>query len=415
MSRVLPTKRLLGLGVMAAGAVVTEGLCGGVGKAVAGLLGGVCGNLFAGFLQPALGDDEPSPETLIKNHDLRLLVGLAIRDTILLSADQVPDRRALDTLADAARELWASEATAADTSYQPLDEEAVTQMFAGGDLGFAEMRALDEATWRTFIDTAASALGDDSNLEGPLRQAIAVRLHRDLPEMLRAKVKQDFDGGTAAEGRGYASLQLVMMGRILAAVEKVSERSAADLAGDGELIDQLRKLNDRLPERVEFHKTRLGGRERNILARTLDQINTLRPHLDKRLDEVLRALAAEGAASRSRDTKTHEQLVRILAVVAVLALVGVVGWMTLYRGQTEQRRQVGETDVKIREIADHLIAQSTRLEVENEDLKAELRAENEKLRGELEAALARVNKARQAGDPDAPDISRDPGQPMTLA
>ena len=404
MARMLPTRQLIGLGVMATGASVTGALCGPIGASLAAMLAGVCGDMFSGVLQPGLQEKDPSPETLIKNHDLRLLVGLAIKDTIELDAETSSNRRVVSKLADAAEALWQNEATAADTAYEPLDEESITRMFAQGDLDFQDAKALDEATWRGFIDTAASSLDDPSALDGPSRQRIAARLVTDLPQMLRAKVKQDFDGGTSAEGRGYASLQLVMMGRILAAVEKLSDRPAASLAAEGELIDQLRQLNGRLPERVEFHKTRLGGRERNILARTLDQINHLQPHLDKRLDDVLRAIAAEGASSRARDTKTHRHLVRILGAVAVLAVIGVVGWATLFKGQADHREQSVETGEKVDRIADHLIAQNTDLETENEDLRAQ-----------LTAALQRVDRARQAGDPDAPDIAADPRQQRTLA
>src|SRR5688500_822193 len=134
----LPTTRLLALGVGATGVALTGCLFGPVGGAVAGVVSGVMTNFFAALAQPGVDPPGDSPETLIRNHDLRLLIGVAIRDTILL---ETADAARAKSLATGAVELWMSESSAADAALAPLNEQAATEYFATDEIAFDRQTA----------------------------------------------------------------------------------------------------------------------------------------------------------------------------------------------------------------------------------------------------------------------------------
>jgi tetratricopeptide (TPR) repeat protein len=322
----LPVTRLIALGTAAAGVAVTGCAFGPVGGAVAGVVSGVLSNFFASLAQPGVDPPSPdTPESLIRNHDLRTLVGVAIRDCLLLETiDPVTSKK----LAAGAIELWMSESSATDTTLQPLDEPSAAGYFTTDEINFDKQTALDEPTWRTFLTTLAAAT--KTGLSNTLRDRLALSLHKKLPQMLRAVVKQDFTGNTEANGRGFASLQLVMMGKLVAGVEELLKR---DRPSD-DVLEQIRKFNERVPLELARHDARVKDpRERAVVSKVLEQINLLRPHLDKRLNEIQRAVAAEGQQTRKEVRGVDRKVVYVLGGIALLVVMGLAGWTLLNQGQ----------------------------------------------------------------------------------
>lgn len=329
----LPVGRLIALGTAASGVAVAGCMGGAVGGALAGVVGGVLTNYIADLTQhkfhPPSGD---TPETLIKNHDLRKLVGEAIRDTILL---ETIDPKPAGRLADQAVEHWMSDSAAGDSSLTPLSEQSVVSYFCTDDVSFDQQTALDVATWRTFLIrlTQVASISPDS----ALLDRLADSLHRKLPQMLRGIVKKDFTGDTEAKGRGYASLELVLLGRMVAGVDELLKR---DRPSD-ELLEQLKRFNERLPQAVERQNSRIKDpRERVVVSRVIEKINQLRPHLDKRLDELLHVVRSEGVKSRKEVRGVDRKVVYALVGIGLLVIMGLIGWASMEHKTNQIQQQI---------------------------------------------------------------------------
>jgi tetratricopeptide (TPR) repeat protein len=340
-----------------------------------------------------------SPESLIQNHDLRKLVGAAIRDVILLE-EQDPDRA--QRLASGAVELWMSEAAAADSTLEALSEQSASRFFETDELSFDKQTALDVPTWRSFLSTLAANTGAD--LPDALRARLAQSLHQKLPRMLLAIVKQDFTGETEAQGRGYASLHLVLLGKTLAGIDQLLQREGLSK----EMLEQLRQFNARAPEAVNRHDKRIKDpRERAALSRVLEQIHQLRPHIDRRLDALARAVAAEGVKTRAAVHGVDRKLVYVLTCIAAIVLVSLfTNW--LIGGLQSDTRQIQEDTAAIREssaatqavlapIVSQLMAQASARDQQIGSLTAEKAA----LKSQLEDAVRRLAEAGAAGDASA--------------
>ena len=335
MSQV-PVNKLLTLGVAASGSAIATAFFGqDVAGSLAGAAGGILQSLIAGSLQPWIDRKSESPESLIINQDLRRLVGDAIHDTILLHDSDSP---LVKKLASGAIDLWTSEATASDTNYSPLDETSVVELFNTPSMDFSNLRALDIPTWKRFIDTLVLNGSDD--IPESLRDRLATSLYERLPQMLRGKLKQDFEGNTETKGRGFASLHLAMMGRLLQCVDALLNRPQEADALQRDLLEQLKQFNSAVPERADRQSKRFAAvpGERAAVSRLMEQINLLKPCIEHRLNEILRAVAAEGEKSRHRDLTTHNRLAWVLlGVVAGLPIMFVV-YMTQKRLEVSQQR-----------------------------------------------------------------------------
>jgi len=205
-----PAGKLLAFGAGISAVAVGQTLLGpGIPAALTGVGGSLLKILFAGEVRQFFSDDQPGPESLIQNDDLRQLVGEAIADTMRLSAGEGPGRAeaapTIKRLADGAAELWNSAATAADADYSDFDEESVSELFTQDTANFNEVTALDQTTWRSFLETLNDTTEADAEFK--LLDSLANRLHQSVAEMVRVKVKQDFSGNTSAQGRGFASLR----------------------------------------------------------------------------------------------------------------------------------------------------------------------------------------------------------------
>ncbi|MEM7577894.1 MAG: hypothetical protein AAF328_10515, partial [Planctomycetota bacterium] len=386
-----PVQKMLALGAGATGVAVSGAVCGPMGAAMAGVASGVLGNLLSSLLEPGVvAGDEPSPESLIRNHDLRRLVGLAIRDTLLLHNDNNQDellRTTAAQLAAGAEEFWMSEAAAADTSLDPLNEAGSADLLLTPGLEFDHLNALDVPTWRDFLDGLAQATA--ATLSESARDDFANRLHQRLPGMLRAKAKQDFTGDTEADGLGYASLQLYTLSKLAAGVEELLEAPRKTQAAQHELLDALRGVHSQLPGAVDRHERRLKPRERQVMSGVLNELRQLRPLLNKRFDALGRAVAAEGQQTRGEVRGADRKVVYVLAAVAVLAIGGVIAWSTLHGGERATQDAVATAQ-----------AESEQRDAQTQDALAAFDAQ-------LKAIARRQQQQLQANPDQAPEISEE--------
>jgi tetratricopeptide (TPR) repeat protein len=288
---------------------------------------GVGVNIFSSILQTHLDSKDSSPESVIRNRDIRLLVGEAIRDVILLKRDmslQVP------TLADCAREAWMMEAVAADSHYQKADEEYIVELFKTGEVEFNEKHALDKSTWLRFLETAQCGLHE--NLEQALLENLAEDLYKLLPTMILGKMKQDFEGKTGAAGKGYASLNLAMIGGIYDKLNELVAQLAEQQAHQTEQslqtrvqqLEEVSKLSNLLSPTISIQKQRLEqdkSPDLQDLKRVLDFAEKFPDEIRKQLDDVQRAIAAASMRSQGNHDITHKWLKRGFGVVSIIAVL----------------------------------------------------------------------------------------------
>lgn len=328
-------QKMITLAVTAAVSGMASSLLGsGATGAIAGVLGGVCQNLLSDLLGPRVSGAVLTPEQLVRNHDLHQLVASSIVSTLLAAASDSPAAR---SLARAAGDAWKRRPAETDTVAQ-LDETAVTSLFAHGDSQFGDLRALTPEQWREFLRLVAAEHRID--VDGTLLNSLATSLHERLPEVIRNTVKQDFLGHTDAQGRGFASLQLALMGRLVEGVEQLLTRPAESSA---EILDALARIERSVGDRTGYHSKRLRGREAAVMNEVVAKIESIRPRIEKRLDEVRRAIEAEGLRSASRDAKTHHRLASVFCgVIAVAAMVAAGLWVAkdTRRGVTNTQKAI---------------------------------------------------------------------------
>ena len=332
----LPVERLLALGVGATGVAVGGSLFGPMGSAVAGVVSGAMVNFFANLAQPAVDPAGDSPNA----HRTR-------------------------QLASGALELWMSEAAAADSALAPLDEQSATKYFATDAISFENQTALDEQTWQEFLSTLATATAVD--LPESLRGRLAHLLHTQLPQMLRALVKKDFTGNTEAEGRGFASLELVLLGRIVAGIDRLLESQAAP---NPAAIEQIERFNSQVAEAAARQSARIKDpRERVAVSRVLEQINQLRPHIDKRLNELTRVVSAEGHKTRREVRGVDRKVAYVFVSVAGLAVVSGLGWWLIRNQQIQTWIAISGASTRSDERQAELLAAQAKVTAAIEDLK----------------------------------------------
>ena len=340
MSKV-PVNKLMTLAAAASGSAIAATFLGpDVAGCLAGVAGGIFQNLFAGLLQPTIEGDGESPESRILNEDLRHLVGEAIRDTILLHGS---DSSVIRQLASSSISLWTSESTASDTAYARLDEKAAVELFNTASTDFSKLRALDTPTWRRFIDTLVSCVPCD--ISESLRDRLASSLYERLPQMLRSKIKQDFEGTTETQGRAFASLHLAMMGRLIQGVETLVNRPQESDTLQCDLLEHLKKFSAAASSHVQrYGKNARLPHERAGVSRLMEQVNLLRPRIERRLNDVLRAIGAEGERSRRRHLVTHRHLTWLAGGV----LVVVLGMIGMYTRQSRTNASLEQIEAQLR-------------------------------------------------------------------
>lgn len=348
----LPVSKLLGLAFIASTSSVINGIVSAQGSASAGLalgisslIGGVFGNYIASLSQHKLEDGPTPPESLILNRDLRHLTGEAIAAVLELATKpdehgkpRVPESQhaVVRRLRDGAIDAWMSESAATDKRFEGMSEQQLAAEFATSEVEFSHHRALDPAAWLAFLETLAQPLDEKPAPE--TLDALAKLLHERLPQMIRGKVKQDFEGDTETGGRGFASLHLMLMGKLLEGVKTLVDRPDAQKSLETELLEQLKRFNENAGPRIAQHDKRLTRHDRDTLSGMIHQFNTLRPHIDKRINDVLRAIAKLEAVVRLHHKETSHRLKWIGAAIVAAVLLGGIGWALVMSGQQETHR-----------------------------------------------------------------------------
>lgn len=303
-------------------------------------------NIFSSILQAHLDSKDSSPESVIRNRYIRLLVGEAIQDVILLQRDtslQMPN------LADCAREAWMMEAVAADSHYKKADEEYIIELFKTGEVEFNKKHALDKSTWLRFLETAQCGLHE--NLEQALLENLAEDLYKLLPAMILGKMKQDFEGKTGAAGKGYASLNLAMIGGIYDKLNELVAQLAEQQAHQTEQslqtrvqqLEEVSKLSNLLSPTISIQKQRLEqdkSPDLQDLKRVLDFAEKFPDEIRKQLDDVQRAIAAASMRSQGNHDITHKWLKGLGIVFAIAVLFPGLYWV---RSQSPAINQPHET------------------------------------------------------------------------
>ena len=216
-----PVLDLASGGALTGAAVLTSVL-----GAAAGFSQDVCSKLAAdrveGWLRASGGEE------MLTNHHLNAALGDAIAEIIKAQANacQAPKKRkALTALAEQVPKTWQA------LGAPPLDEGDVADMFARR-AGEPDAPLLTEEAWREVTDQLAHLALDPrtrTNITTRDREALAARLHTELPFALREVLKRDQENG----GRAYAGLVL-LLGETLAAV-----RASSPGGGNEELAEHV--------------------------------------------------------------------------------------------------------------------------------------------------------------------------------
>ena len=216
-----PVLDLASGGALTGAAVLTSVL-----GATAGFSQDVCSKLAAdrveGWLRASGGEE------MLTNHHLNAALGDAIAEIIEAQANacQAPKKRkALTALSEQVPKTWQA------LGAPPLDEGDVADMFARR-AGEPDAPLLTEEAWREVTDQLARLALDPrtrTNITTRDREALAARLHTELPFALREVLKRDQENG----GRAYAGLVL-LLGETLAAV-----RASSPGGGDEELAEDV--------------------------------------------------------------------------------------------------------------------------------------------------------------------------------
>lgn len=401
----LPVRSLIALGVAASGsAILAAGPSAGFVAVLATVVGGVCQNLFSGLLQPTVQASRDTPESIIRNHDIRMLVASAITDAIRLAASgrTSEDAARLTRLSKLAGDAWLSESAAADPALSAADEQAAAELFRTASIDFKSKRALSVPVWQAFLTQCA----DTHDIPEPLIDLAASSLHINLPQLLRGKVKQDFNAEGSAGGRGYASLHLSMLGGLLEGMDKLLADHERTASLQTELLEQLRSLNAAVPAAAQKQAKRIiDPRELSALRTLAQKIESLGPRIDKRLDAILSAIAAEGRRSEARDLHTHQRLRLALASIACL-LLGTAATFTVVRlGFIDIGTKAEEAKDTVKRTGDTITGTQQEIKETQEAMArdlAELRSlyARDKPAAETSITLARLNARRAPSDTD---------------
>jgi tetratricopeptide (TPR) repeat protein/energy-coupling factor transporter ATP-binding protein EcfA2 len=217
-----PVLDLASGGALTGAAVLTSVL-----GAAAGFSQDVCSKMAAdrveGWLRTSGGEE------MLTNHHLNAALGDAIAEIIKAQANacEAPKKRkALTALAEQVPRTWQA------LGAPPLGEGDVADMFARR-AGEPDAPLLTEEAWREVTEQLAHLALDPrtrTNITTRDREALAVRLHTELPFALREVLKRDQENG----GRAYAGLVLLLLGETLAAV-----RASSPGGGDEELAEHV--------------------------------------------------------------------------------------------------------------------------------------------------------------------------------
>lgn len=323
--------KLMGLASSAAGLQLlcsTADPTGTLGKLSVGamaFLSGVGSNLFAGSLQKHLDPGPDDPEGII-NHDLRLLTAKAMALVIRETTTDPHDPEALETIADKVEAAWMSAEVIEDETFRGFDEDALGKVFARSSADFKSLTALSVQAWSELIEDAL--FGCDT-LDPPphVRIAAAKALHARLPEAVRVLTKRDAAGEIKdVGGRGFASLQLMLLGRILEVVDKGRVSIPPP---------QAEKIYSNASAFSVEQRARLSKSEIEIMAPVLDDVTAHLSSIESKLGVIRRDVGFTLSSSR-------KTLLVCVTTLLLLSVVGVGVWLSIGRTHRAVVDQQGE-------------------------------------------------------------------------
>ncbi len=208
--------RLIGCTAIMTGATFISGAVGGM---AAGVMGGMVANDL-GELVKRLGRDD----SILSNDDLARVAGVGITAVIdaVAEANEYPSyKKQLQELGKTAREGWADIAKIQvfrSADFDPIRETQLPEMFSTEAQKFAEVKALTPEAWKVIIDWLSRIA--DVELAENLIDELSQRLYHTFPKALQEALKKD----AAEGGKAFAAMQLMLLGKIIAATKELPDR-----------------------------------------------------------------------------------------------------------------------------------------------------------------------------------------------
>ena len=212
--------------VLVCGALVAAGtaasIMGGptLGVAIALQTGNVAGSVLASHFFGLKDRDLGCPDGVFHNHDLRRVVGDAIRVVVRRSAKRASwrDSWALKGLANQAPSFWEGFVVHPESRLAAITEARLPAFFDTTSDEFPKLRALaNESAWEFLLREIAGTRTFPPSADA-LKLA-AMDLHSSFHIALRGVLKQDYEAGNKA----YRGLMLMLMGENRAATKRVAE------------------------------------------------------------------------------------------------------------------------------------------------------------------------------------------------
>jgi tetratricopeptide (TPR) repeat protein len=191
-----------------------------LGVAIAVQTGSVAASVLASHFFGLRDRDLGSPDGILHNHDLRRVVGDAIRVVVRRSAKRVSwrDSWALKGLANQAPSFWEGFVVPPERRLAAITEARLPAFFATASDEFPKLRALeDESAWEFLLREIAGTLRFPPSTDA-LKLA-ASDLYCSFHIALRGVLKQDYEAGNKA----YRGLMLMLMGENQAATKRVED------------------------------------------------------------------------------------------------------------------------------------------------------------------------------------------------
>jgi len=252
-----------------------------------GVLTSIASNVVSDSLKDRLRRLVQGPKDLLGNHDLSVLVAESIQIGIRDFEDSINAPRgkaqlnALRKMAAGARKNW--ERLCRWPGMQHLDVaeiQAITEPFLpdlitehstvpGG------AKALTPKAWEEILDYLAKHAKVEDILRDSVLRGAAKHLHENFARVLWEVLKKDAEDG----GKGFAALQMMFFGELLAAVRESAEQNAALRKALPEFEQGFR---DFLSEKLQIMDDGARLRHRAVLDRLIQ--------IDRSLDAVCEAI-----------------------------------------------------------------------------------------------------------------------------
>ena len=282
--------------LFASGLLVFGTVAGGFGT-VAGevlktVLPAITGGILANDLVPMylnrLGVRLWGSGEKLANHDLTDAVGLAMGWIIqsIAEAGTYPNSTEdLKRLAKKTVEAWPKVAQdlkgLRDEDFDPIQDEAISQLFSGTMQEFLASPVLREEDWRELLQYWLCPQ-IKKELKKNVLNEVAKQLHQRFPLALREVLKADFEKG----GKAFAGLTLSLLGEMQGVLKVLSERSEREDSGNFEASrEQLEMLQKQLENNAEEFR-KLGENIDSGFAEVLRELGVTEEKIAGKVDTL---------------------------------------------------------------------------------------------------------------------------------